>query len=246
MSDAALGAMAAVGNSSGLLLIVFLLFVPALLVVGGIFLYFIVLRFDAYAEIEFGYESKNDLRTFPMKYSKDRNFLMERKPLPFAKGKLGIPIPITQPPIRFKSKPLYRFYSPEPGIYIPVSLAMDRQFIVDYERDENGKFKLDAQKKQIPIFMPLGDLIPKVGFDAKQAYAESYAEADKLFKDRAKFMQMMMQWGPIIIMFVLMMVIIIQLSMLTGSLSQGVTISVSLAELVQTGEAVTATAPFFT
>lgn len=126
-----------------------------------------------------------------------------------------------------------------------MNLALDREILIAFEADEDGKQKKGKDGKPIPIYQRVADLIPKVGFDAKQAYAESYAEADKIFKERSKILQLLAQWGPIIIMTVLMLIIIIQLSMLAANLTDGIGITITAEQLIEAGGTVTKTAPFF-
>jgi len=222
------------------LMLLIIIFIP-LVIVGMLALIFIVSRFQVWAIVEYGYESKNDIRTYKVNYSRDRSFLVKAG-IPGLDPGAGFPIPVSGSPIRNRGKPAYRFYSPEPGIFIPVSLALDRQIIVGFEKDEAGEFVLDDNKQKIPITRMIADLIPKIGFEARQAFGESYSEAEKLYSARNKLMQMLATWAPIIVFVVLMLVVIVMLGNLISNLNQGVTV-VCTADAALKGA--TASAPFF-
>lgn len=229
MADPLTNSIAQMAPNFGLILI---MFIP-LVIVGIFVLLFVVSRFRAWAIVEYGYESKNDIRHFKVNYSKDHSFLIAAG-IPFLDPKAGFPIPVSGSAIRMKGKPAYRFYSPEPGIFIPVTLALDRKVRVQMgEKDGEPDIRE----------MPIADLLPKIGFEARQAFGESYAEAEKLFQSRNKFAAMLATWAPIIVFTVLMLVVIIMLGNLTSNLANGVTVQ-CVTDAAKAG-ATTATAPFF-
>jgi hypothetical protein len=138
-------------------------------------------------------------------------------------------------PIRIRGKPAYRFYSPEPGIFIPVSLALDR--IVRVNTGQK-----DAEGNDIIKEVAIADLIPKIGFEARQAFGESYSEAEKLFAARNKLMALLATWAPIIIFVVLMLIVIVMLGSLISNLNNGITVSCVTDAVKQN---TTAAAPWF-
>lgn len=218
-------------------LMLFVIIAIPIMLVGILVFLFVMSKFNAWAIVEYGYESKNDLANYKVKYSRDRSFLLKAG-IPGLDRNAGFPIPVSGNPIRVKGKPAYRFYSPEPGIFIPVSLALDRVVNVRTgEKDDKGKEILQE--------MRLGDLIPKIGFEARQAFGESYSEAEKLFVARNKMMQLFATWAPIIIFVALMLIVIIMLGNLTSNLQAGVTVQCVTEAITEAGGQATANAPFF-
>jgi hypothetical protein len=216
-------------------MLLMIIFVP-LVVVGLFVVLFIVSRFSAWAMVEYGYESKNDVRSFKVKYSKDRSFLLKAG-IPGLDVGAGFPIPVCGLPIRMKGKPCYRYYSPEPGIFIPVTLGLDRVVRVSTgTKNEAGEDLFQD--------IAIGDLIPKVGFEARQAFGESYSEAEKLYTARNKLMQLLAVWGPIIINTILQLIVIVMLGNLIANLNHGVTVQCVMEEMAKNGTA-TASAPWF-
>lgn len=217
------------------LMLMVIVFVPIILV-GVLVLLFVVSRFSAWAIVEYGYESKNDLRNYKVKYSKDRSFLLKAG-IPGLDVGAGFPIPVCGDPIRVRGKPAYRYYSPEPGIFIPVTLALDRKVKVNVGTDKKGNIIV----KELPI----GDLIPRIGFEARQAFGESYSEAEKLFSARNKMMALLATWAPIIVFTVLMLVVIVMLGQLVSNLSAGVTVQCVTEAVQAAGGTAAVNAPFF-
>lgn len=221
-----------IATTAPTLTLMVIVFIP-LVLLGVLALLFVISKFDAWAVVEYGYESKNDMRNFKVRYSKDRSFLLKAG-IPGLDVGAGFPIPVSGDPIRLRGKPAYRYYSPEPGIFIPVTLALDRKVKVNVGNDEKGKPVIQE--------LPIGDLIPRIGFEARQAFGESYSEAEKLYSARNKLMQMLATWAPIIVFVVLMLVVIVMLGQLVSNLSAGVTVVCSAEQAVA---GATSTAPFF-
>jgi hypothetical protein len=237
--DALTGVIAQIAPNLMLLVIIAI----PLVLTGLVVVLFLLSRFDAWAIVEYGFESKNDLRNFKVKFSQNKNFLLSAG-IPGLDPKAGFPIPVIGKPIRVRGKPAYRYYSPEPGIFVPVTLALDREVYVGNKKDEAGADLLE-DGKPIPVYARIGDLIPKIGFEPKQAYAESYNEAEKLFAARNKMMALLATWGPIIIFVVLMLVVIVMLGQLVAGLAGGVTVQCTTEAITKAGGAVEVTAPFF-
>jgi hypothetical protein len=224
-------------------MLLMIIFVPFVIV--GIFaVLFVVSRFTAWAMIEYGYESKNDVRTFKVNYSKDRSFLISAG-IPGMDPKIGFPVPVCGLPIRMRGKPCYRYYSPEPGIFVPVSLALDREVYVGNRKNEDGSDLRSDDGKLIPIYAKIADLVPKIGFEARQAFGESYAEAEKLYTARNKLMALLATWAPIIIFVVLMLVVIVMLGNLVANLNNGVTVQCTTEAIAKAGGAMDVSAPWF-
>lgn len=206
------------------LMLILVVMVP-ILVIAMLGFLFIISRFDAYVQVEYGYETTNDVKMLKVKFSKDRMFLKSKSL--FGKGALGGPLAVSGKPTHYKGKPLYRYYSPEPMIFIPIELGLKRKVTIKTPEGEK-EFLVE-------------DLIPSIGFEAKQAFTESYQEADKLFQERNKLLQIAMVWAGPIVITMLMLIIIIQLSSLASGLTHGIAVTCSTTDAAK---AVATTVPF--
>jgi len=176
--------------------------VSAVSLVGGIVLSLVVylllkviikMTTKAYIEIEYLYTG------VPKRVIKRASYDQENGVLIFGGFHKQV-VPVMADPISHNGKPLWRYISPNPDVYIPVLPPAQAEVTIT-TRDKNGK--------EVEKTVPTISLIPKLDFKPRAMYVISYKKMERLYKAKNLLRERLLQFGSIFLVVALVLIAII-------------------------------------
>ena len=168
----------------------------------------------AYVEVEYLYTG------VPKREIKRASYDQENGVLTFGGVKKQI-VPVMADPISHNGKPLWRYVSPNPDVFVPVMPPTQAEVTIT-RKDKDGK--------EIEERVPALSLIPKLDFKPRAMYVISYKARERLYKAKNALREQLLKFGSIFLVVALVIIAIIFIYLMyTNMPAPHVTVSIANA-----------------
>ena len=204
-----------VKNRDGLvnmdLIIIFLVVGIGTFLVGGAgFLVLLYVRgFHAWVEEYTVFDNKTSRKFRKARFTPDRTHLKTGKDL----------FPVEEAAAdEYKGKPCYTYATVQPGVHIPLH-KLSRVVTYPIEKKSKDGKTIDILEKTAKV----RDLLPKISYNARAAYAGASDEAGRIYREKENFRTMLLKNIPYIAASPIIIIGLLFIFLITGNLPSEIT-----------------------